>query len=112
MGAEYDVVIAGLNYWSRLETMPLRVGPRLSDKKINAIRFDVTDSHYLEYGMGANSTPEKCDFGSIITSSVKYEKLTMPFGSMKKATVYIQTDEPLPLGIRAIIPEVSYYAPR
>lgn len=109
LGASYDVVIAGINYWSKLETVPLRVGSRLSDKKLSAIRFDLDKAFYLQYAMGANSTPIVCDFNEVITSSIKYEKVSFPFGSLQKPTIFIQTDEPVPLGLRAIIPEVTLY---
>ena len=108
---DYTVVIAGINYWSKLETVPLSVGPRLGSKKLSAIRFDLDDSYYLEYALGANATPIVCDFGEVITSSIKYERVTFPFGSYQKPTIYIQTDEPVPLGIRAVIPELTWYSP-
>lgn len=106
---DYDVVIAGINYWSKLETVPLQVGSRLSDKKLSAIRFDLDKAYYLEYAMGKNAIPIICDFGEVITSSIKYEKVTFPFGSLQKPTIFIRTDEPVPLGIRAVIPEVTLY---
>lgn len=111
LGAAYTVVIAGINYWSKLETVPLQVGPRLSDKKLSAIRFDLKDSYYLEYAMGANSTPIVCDFEEVITSVVSYKRVTFPFGSLQKPTVFVQTDKPVPLGVRAIIPELTWTAP-
>lgn len=109
LGQEYDVIIAGINYWSKYESLPLRIGARNSNKKLNAIRFDLTDTYFLEYAMGAESTPMVANFNEILTTSVSYKKMAFPFGSRKMPTVYIRTDKPVPLGIRAIIPEVTIY---
>jgi hypothetical protein len=113
LGATYDIVIAGFNYWSKFETLPL-IGSatRLADKKIDRIHVDLHRSTYLEYAMGANATAVVADFNDVTTSWVNLKDLTFPFGSMKKPTVYMQTFEPLPLCVRGIIPEVSYYRSR
>lgn len=114
--ADYSVVIAGLNYWSKLETMPIIVAPEpnavISDKQIMAIRFDFDNTYSLRYGMGSDSTPQSWTFNGINSSVFKLERGTFPYGSRKKATVYVDIWDPVPLGIRAIIPEVTFYRPK
>ena len=76
---------------------------------MTSIKFDFIDTYYLEYGMGRNATPMVCNFDEIITSVVTFKDLRFLFGSRKKPTIYIRSDEPVPLGIRGIYPEVTYY---
>jgi len=113
----YDVVIAGLNYDSKLETLPLILPTdapeaRLSDKKLTALSFDLLDSYYLEYALGTGSTPLAKNFADVITDVITFSRMTFPFGSQKKPTLYIETDIPGPLCIRAMIPEVTWYPPK
>ncbi len=114
--ASYSVVIAGLNYWSKLETLPLIVSPDpntiIADKQITALKFDFKDTYYLEYAMGADATCVTHDFGNINTSTYTFTRDTFPFGSRKKATVFIQSDTPAPLGIRGIFPDVTFWRPK
>lgn len=46
------------------------------------------------------------------TRDGKFKSLLSVPGSLKRLTVYIQTDKPVPLGIRAMYPEVTFYPPR
>jgi len=114
--ADYDVVIAGLNYYSKLETLPLIVSSEpndiIADKQVTAVKFDFDKTFYFEYGMGKDATMVVCDFNDIITSRISFSRVAFPFGSRKKATIYIQSDTPVPLGIRGIYPEVTYFEPR
>ena len=114
LGAEYSVVIAGFNYFSKLETLPLVIpgGSRISDKKVMAIDMDLYKTTYMEYAMGENATVSIADFEDVISSVVTFKRLTFPFGSMRKPTIFIRSDEPVPLGIRGIYSEVSFYEPR
>jgi len=118
IGSGYTTVIAGLKYYSKLETLPLKIvdmsnrqtqGVRIADKKITALHFDLLDTYYLEYGMGANSTPKTMDFEEIISDTVKFSRVAFPFGTYVKPTIYIQTNKPVPLGLRGIFPEITYY---
>ena len=116
----YTTVIAGLNYWSKLETMPLQLpwSPgmgvsrgqlRLADKQITAIRFDLEDTYLFSYGLGSESTVEDCNFDGLTTSSYKLDRVAFPFGGRAKPTVYVEVWEPTPLGIRSMTPEVTWY---
>ncbi len=112
-GVAYTKIIAGLPFTSKLETlgikMPAQIADvRTSDKKITALNFDLYESQYLKYGMGANATLVTYDPNDLITSEVTFSRLTFPFGSLKKSTVYVETSQPLALCIRAIVPDITY----
>ncbi len=111
--AAYSIIIAGLPFTSTLETLSLKMPTqisdvRTSDKKIQAIDFDLYKAQYFKYGMGANSTLMTCDPGSLQTSEVTFNRLAFAFGSLRKPSIYLETSEPLALGIRGIVPEIYY----
>ena len=117
-GGSYTNMTAGLNYTSKLETLPLVLlanSPlaRISDMKLTALNFSFMDTNYLKYSKGSTGTMVVADFeDDFVTSEIAFKRLLFSFGSLGKPTIYVETDEPVPLGIRAIIPEVTYYLPR
>jgi hypothetical protein len=116
-------VLVGLPYTSKLETLPLVIDPqdKLANKKIHRVGFDLYETGYLQYGNGANATLEAINFeNSLIadanaTAQDLYTSITKPkiclwlYGSTKKQTIYIESDMPMPLTVRAIIPEYRVY---
>lgn len=116
-GGTYTNMTAGLNYTSKLETLPLALPSqfaeaRISDRKISALNFDLLNTNYFKYAKGANAALSIADFeDDFVTSVVKFKRLTFVFGSLEKPTIYLETAEPVPCSIRAIIPEVTWYAP-
>lgn len=116
-GGTYTNMTAGLNYTSKLETLPLVLPvnvpvARISDMKLTALNFSFMDTNYLEYSKGSTGTMVVADFGDdFVTSEISFKRLLFSFGSLGKPTIFIQSSEPVPLGIRAIISEVSWYPP-
>lgn len=112
-----DVVI-GLPFTAKLETMPIVIDPqdRSMNKKINFIAFDLYKSGQFKYGNGANSAlidvymyedSTVTASQGLYTSEQAFKRVSFPYGSMKKQTVYVESANPVPLTIRAIIPEYS-----
>lgn len=116
-------VLVGLPFTSKLETLPLRIDPqdKLVNKKIRRIGFDLYETGYLQYGNGASATLETIRFGGdmiydvnataqdLYTSTVAPKICYWPYGSMKKQTIYVETDMPMPLTIRSITPEFDVF---
>ena len=116
-------VLAGMPYTSKLETLPLVVDPqdRIANKKIRRVGLDLYETGYLQYGNGANATLENINFENNLiadpnaeaqdfyTSVTKPKICYWPYGSMKKQTIYIESNMPMPLTIRAITPEYDVY---
>ncbi len=111
-------VIIGLPYTSKFETLPLVLEKEDRGKNItiSAVYMDLYRTGAMSYGAGANSDLLDVDFSPaatldprwpLYTSTVTYKRFVFPFSSMRKATVYVQSDAPMPLCIRAIIPEVT-----
>ena len=115
--AVYTIVTAGLNFTSKLETLPLKLPAeiaqaRIADRKVSALNFDLQNANYFKYGMGASATLQTADFQDVfVTSVVGFKRITFPFGSLSKPTLYVECSEPVPLGLRAIIGEVYYTIP-
>lgn len=107
-------VIIGLPYTSILETMPITINAqdKAMNKAIKSIDFDLYKTGYCEYGFGKSSTLIPMNFWSNFTtarqdlysSDESFFNVGFPFGSKKKATIYLKTDRPLPLCVRSIIP--------
>ena len=111
-------VLAGLPFTSKLETLPLQIDPqdKAMNKKIMTVDFDFYKTGYCQYGNGANSALTNINFKNsliadsnatlqgLYTSEVSFKNCSWPYGSMKKQTIYVESAEPMPLTIRAIVP--------
>jgi hypothetical protein len=118
-------VLAGMAYTSKLETLPLVIDPqdRAANKKILSVWFDLYKTGYMEYGNGASSTLINMRFNNnldldntataqdLVTSSVKLKKGSWGYGTMQKQTIYVESDQPMPLTIRSITPSFNLYMP-
>ncbi len=111
-----EKVVIGLPYTSKFETLPLILSSenRAKNISISAVYFDLYQTGAMSYGNGANSELIEVDFNppatldprwELYTSTVTYKRFAFPYSSMRKATIYCETSEPMPLTIRAIIPE-------
>jgi hypothetical protein len=115
----FERVLAGVPYTSKLETMPLAIDPQDKPmyKRIRNIAFDLYETGYCQYGNGANSTLTNINFKNdmnadpnataqgLYTSQTRFRNCTWPYGSMKKQTIYVESQMPMPLTIRSIIPD-------
>lgn len=113
-------VTIGLPFVSKLETLPLRVDPQDSamNKKIKEINIDFWLTGSCRYGNGSSSdlttinfknsvaVDPNATFQELYSSIISPKRLLWPYGSMRKATVYIDSNEPMPLTIRSI--QTSY----
>lgn len=109
-------VTIGLPFTAKLETLPLRVDPQdaAMNKKIREINIDFWETGSCKYGNGSNSelttinfmndvgADPNAVFQELYSSIVSPKRLTWPYGSMKKQTVYIESDDPMPMTIRGI----------
>lgn len=109
--AEASKAIVGLPYTAKLETMPLNFAPndQALEKKLLRLWIDLLETGDLKYGShSSNLTTVNFD-NALKTSTVALEKYTFPPGSKGKATVYLESEEPLPVTIRALVPEITPY---
>ncbi len=120
-------VLVGMAYTSKLETLPLVIDPqdRAANKKVRKVSFDVYKTGAFKYGNGASSTLTNVIFGNNldldnnataqdldVTPATSIEKplsVAWNYGSMKKQTIYVESDEPMPLTIRAITTDYKFY---
>ncbi len=116
-------VLAGLAFTSKLETLPLAIDPQDKPlaKRIRSVSFDLYKSGYMQYGNGASSTLTNINFKNdmnadasataqgLYTSRVKPKKCSWPYGIMTKQTIYVETQQPMPLTIRSISPNYQIY---
>ncbi len=112
-------VLVGMAYTSKLETLPLVVDPqdRATNKKIMAVWFDLYNTGYMRFGPTPTATLENMNFKNsldadpnatakdLYTSTTRARRGTWPWGTAKKQTIFIQSDQPMPLTIRSLTPE-------
>lgn len=121
-------VLVGMPYTSKLETLPLVIDPqdRAANKKVRKVSFDVYRTGAFQYGNGANSILETVRFKNDLdfdntatsqdldvdpaTSIIKPLSVAWVYGSTKKQTIYLESDEPMPLTIRAITTDYKFYS--
>ena len=116
-------VLAGMSYTSKLETLPLVIDPqdKAMNKKVRSVDFDFFETGYCQYGNGSNSNLTNINFRNdmnvdpnataqgLYTSVVDFKHCMWPYGSMKKQTIYIESQQPMPLTIRSIVPKYKIY---
>ena len=110
-------VLVGMPFTSKLETMPLVVDPqdRAFRKKVRVVWFDLYKTGYLQYGNGENATLTNMNFFNdldadpnataqdLYTSVFSMKKGPWTgFGSRQKQTIFIQSDQPMPLTLRSL----------
>jgi hypothetical protein len=108
---EASYAIVGLPYTATLETMPLSFAPndQTYEKKLMRLWVDLLETGDLQYGSHSSNLTSVVFNNELKTSSVALEKYTFPPGSKGKSTVYLQSTEPVPVTIRAIVPEITAY---
>lgn len=116
-------VLVGMAFTSKLETMPIVIDPqdKAANKKIMSVWFDLYKTGYMEYGNGPDSTLINMNFNNnldldntataqdLITSRVKLKRGAWGYGTMMKQTVYVQSDQPMPLTVRSITPSFNLF---
>ena len=113
-----SVVTIGLPYTAKLETLPIRIDPQdmAMNKKIQRLWIDFYKTGDCKYGNGADSDLTQIAFydGATLTaqhdfytSDVKLKQFSFPYGGIMKQTVYLESSKPVPLCVRAIVPEIE-----
>lgn len=111
MDTTASYAIVGLPYTAKLETMPLSFAPNdmALEKKVMKLWVDVLETGDLKYGSHPSNL-ETVNFNDELkTSDVKLENYTFQPGSKGKATIYLESEEPLPVTIRQLVPEILPY---
>ena len=107
-------VITGLPFTAKLETLPIRADPEdyTLNKRIKRLWVDYYKTGYVQFGNGQNSelsedwffhTSQITARQDLYTSVVRPKQYSFVYGGMTKQTVFLQSDKPVPLGIRAIV---------
>ena len=116
-------VLVGMPFTSKLETMPIVIDPqdKAANKKIMSVWFDLYKTGYMEYGNGPDSTLVNMNFNNnldldntataqdLVTSRVKLKRGSWGYGSMMKQTIFVQSDQPMPLIVRSITPAFKMF---
>lgn len=113
-------VLTGLPYTSILETMPIvfsgQTGSAMAKiKAIREVTFDFYKTLGVEYGIDAdnlrpiNFQTTETPMGDQIPLFDGFAPATFQHGYKRQSTVYIQQDKPLPVTVRAIIPEIEIF---
>ena len=120
LGASYNVVIAGFNYYSILETFPMSVGSDYGPIKtqkaaITDVRLDFYES------MGCNLGTSLTEYSGIRFSDDGFatamapwtgaKVVTFPRGITREPILYLWLWEPIPMKIRALYPTASVIFP-
>jgi hypothetical protein len=101
-------VIVGLPFTAKLETMPLSFDPRdtVFNKQILRLWVDLYETGDLSYGYGTEALTN-LDFDEIRTTNIALDDYSFPYGPRGKATIYLESGEPVPVTIRRIQPELE-----
>ena len=113
-----NVTTAGLPYTSKLETLPIRVDPQdyTLNKRVRHLHVDFFETGAVRYGNGPDSDLTDVNFFSeatvtafqpFYTSTVTTKQFAWIYSGLRKQTIYLETDRPVPLGIRAVIPQIE-----
>jgi len=113
LGVAYDVVIAGLNYFSILETMPIQIPETLSRKaSIEKVSVDFLESMGANVGSNmdysSNWLFSENEFATAIPPYTGYKGPTGHLrGMTKEPTIYLWLWEPIPMTIRSITADME-----
>ncbi len=113
-------VVAGMPFTSILETMPIvfsgQTGSAMAKiKAIRKVTFDFYQTLGVEYGIDAdnlrpiNFQTTETPMGEQIPLFDGFVNETFQQGYKRQSSVYIQQDKPLPVTLRAIIPEIEIF---
>jgi len=113
-----NVTTVGLPYTAKLETLPIRVDPQdmTVNKKVQRLWIDFFQTGDASFGNGANSDLSEVSFfeqasvtafQEFFTSTVKLKQFAFPYSGSIKQSVYLESSKPVPLGVRAIVPDIE-----
>jgi len=106
LGAEYDVVIAGINYYSIYESFPLV--PRGYYSSIKELKIDFYESMGCHVGVTLDDSVDWTfsydDFATAIDPVTEIKEAPFVWGIDREPTVYLHEWDPVPLTVRGIYP--------
>jgi hypothetical protein len=116
LGASYNVVIAGFNYYSILETFPLsfrtNYGPMKTQKaQITDLRMDFYESMGCNLGTSLTEYSEiqfsDDAFATAMDAWTGAKIVTFPRGITREPLLYLWIWEPIPMKVRALYPRLN-----
>jgi hypothetical protein len=111
----YDVVIAGLNYYSIYETFPLIAYTEMRGMKaqITDMRMDFHETMGCNHGVSLTNTStiqfSDDNFATAIDPYTGWKYVTFPRGITREPIIYCWEWEPIPLSIRGLYPKTIIY---
>ena len=115
---ESSTVAIGLPYTAKIETLPIRVDPQdiSLNKKIKRLWVDLYKSGTFKFGPGPDADLTEVNMWAtatltakqdLYTSTVKMKQFSFIYAGYQKQTLYLESSEPVPLGVRAIVAEIE-----
>ena len=109
LGAEYDVVIAGINYYSIYESFPLI--PQGDSASIKDVKIDFYESMGCNVGVDIDNSVDWTfsydDFATSIEPVTEIKTAPFVWGSGREPVIYLWTWIPVPNTIRSINPKIN-----
>ena len=113
-----NIVLAGLPFTAKLETLPIRVDPfdYVANKKIKRLWLDLYKTGDCLYGAGPTADLTPINFWQeatltakvdLYTSTIRPKQVAFPYAGYVKQTVLLESSEPVSLGVRSIIVEME-----
>ena len=116
---EASRVLVGLPFTSKLETFPIVIDPqdKAFNKRIKFVWGDFYKTGACKYGATSSSALQNINFKNsyildaaataqdLYTSTVTFKKMMWTYGTLKKQTIFIETDQPMPLTVRSLTPD-------
>lgn len=113
-----STVAIGLPYTAKIETLPIRVSPQdiSLNKKIKRLWVDLYKSGAFSFGPDSNAELTEVNMWEeatlwaktdLYTSTVKMKKFPFTYAGYVKQTVYLESSQPTPFGVRSIVAEIE-----
>ena len=113
-----SIVAIGLPYTAKIETLPIRIDPQdiALNKKIQRLWVDLYKSGAFSFGPGSTADLTTVNMWQestltakqpLYTSTRKMKQFAFTYAGYVKQTVFLQSDQPVPLTIRAIVAEIE-----
>jgi hypothetical protein len=106
----YDVVIAGINYYSIYESFPMEIS-RGYYSSIKNVKIDFYQSMGCNVGVGIDDSVDWVfsydDFATSIEPVTEIKTAPFLWGTTREPIVYLWVWEPIPMTVRTIVPRVN-----
>ena len=114
LGASYDVVIAGINYYSIYETLPLTTYTNFGMKtQLYDMELDFHETMGCNHGVSLTNTSaiqfSDDNFATAIDPYTGWKYVTFPRGITREPIIYLWEWQPIPMTIRGLYPRANIY---